>query len=85
MNLCNAPGTDNGGKVKSLGAFLESSDKVLVCTHATFRFAIDQFGLAAFDDRLIAVDEFHHVLTRITNLVLIWAALSTAIRSTSSR
>ncbi len=60
-NLCNAPGTDNGGKVKSLGAFLESSDKVLVCTHATFRFAIDQFGLAAFDDRLIAVDEFHHV------------------------
>ncbi|WP_240513182.1 DEAD/DEAH box helicase [Halomonas campaniensis] len=60
-NLCNAPGTDNGGKVKSLGAFLESSDKVLVCTHATFRFAIDQFGLAAFDDCLIAVDEFHHV------------------------
>lgn len=60
-NLCNAPGTDNGGKVKSLGAFLESSDKVLVCTHATFRFAIDQFGVAAFDNRLIAVDEFHHV------------------------
>ncbi|GHD54327.1 DEAD/DEAH box helicase [Vreelandella hamiltonii] len=60
-NLCNAPGSDNGGKVKSLGAFLESDDKVLVCTHATFRFAIDQFGVAAFDDRLIAVDEFHHV------------------------
>tara|TARA_R110001583_G_scaffold56942_4_gene171346 strand:+ start:4732 stop:6711 length:1980 start_codon:yes stop_codon:yes gene_type:complete len=60
-NLCNAPGTDSGGKVKSLGAFLESSDKVLVCTHATFRFAIDQFGIAAFDDCLIAVDEFHHV------------------------
>ncbi|MDN7133118.1 DEAD/DEAH box helicase [Halomonas sp. MC140] len=60
-NLCNAPGTDNGGKVKSLGAFLQSSDKVLVCTHATFRFAVDQFGLAAFDERLIAVDEFHHV------------------------
>src|SRR5690554_3275075 len=60
-NLCNAPGSDNGGKVKSLGAFLESDDKVLVCTHATFRFAVDQFGVAAFDDRLIAVDEFHHV------------------------
>jgi hypothetical protein len=60
-NLCNAPGSDNGGKVKSLGAFLESDDKVLVCTHATFRFAVDQFGIAAFDDRLIAVDEFHHV------------------------
>lgn len=60
-NLCNAPGSDNGGKVKSLGAFLSSDDKVLVCTHATFRFAVDQFGVAAFDDRLVAVDEFHHV------------------------
>lgn len=60
-NLCDAPGNDNGGKVNSLGAFLESADKVLVCTHATFRFAIDKFGVAAFDDRLIAVDEFHHV------------------------
>lgn len=60
-NLCNAPGSDNGGKVKSVEAFLQSDDKVLVCTHATFRFAVDQFGVDAFDDRLIAVDEFHHV------------------------
>ncbi len=60
-NLCNAPGNDNGGKVKSLGAFLEGEDKVLVCTHATFRFAVDAYGVEAFDDRLIAVDEFHHV------------------------
>jgi superfamily II DNA or RNA helicase len=60
-NLCNAPGSDNGGKVNSVGAFLESSDKVLVCTHATFRFAVEKFGVEAFDDRLIAIDEFHHV------------------------
>jgi hypothetical protein len=60
-NLCDAPGSDNGGKVNSVAAFLESSDKVLVCTHATFRFAVDRFGAQAFDDRLIAVDEFHHV------------------------
>jgi superfamily II DNA or RNA helicase len=60
-NLCNAPGTENGGKVSSLGAFLASEDKVLVCTHATFRFAVEQFGVEAFDNRLIAVDEFHHV------------------------
>ncbi len=59
-NLCNAPGED-GGKVNSVGAFLESDDKVLVCTHATFRFAVDRFGVEAFDNRLIAVDEFHHV------------------------
>jgi len=60
-NLCNAPGADNGGKVNSVGAFLDSDDTVLVCTHATFRFAVDKFGVEAFDDRLIAVDEFHHV------------------------
>ncbi|QQN67103.1 DEAD/DEAH box helicase [Bradyrhizobium diazoefficiens] len=60
-NLCDAPGSDNGGKVNSVGAFLESTDKVLVCTHATFRFAVDKFGVEAFDGRLIAVDEFHHV------------------------
>lgn len=65
-NLCNAPG-DDGGKVNSVKAFLESADKVLVCTHATFRFAVDRFGVEAFDDRLIAVDEFHHVSASADN------------------
>lgn len=60
-NLCDAPGNDNGGKVNSLGAFLDSIEKVLVCTHATFRFAVEKFGIEKFDDRLVAVDEFHHV------------------------
>lgn len=60
-NLCNAPGDDNGGKVNSVKAFMESADRVLVCTHATFRFSVDKFGVALFDDCLIAVDEFHHV------------------------
>jgi len=59
-NLCNAPGED-GGKVNSVEAFLNSDDRVLVCTHATFRFAVDRLGIEAFDDRLIAIDEFHHV------------------------
>lgn len=60
-NLCNAPGSENGGKVDSVKAFLESDDQTLVCTHATFRFSVEKFGVEAFDDRLIAVDEFHHV------------------------
>ena len=59
-NLCNAPGTD-GGKVNAVGKFLSSDDQLLVCTHATFRFAVNKFGVEAFDGRLIAVDEFHHV------------------------
>jgi superfamily II DNA or RNA helicase len=65
-NLCNAPGED-GGKVKSVGAFLASKDKILICTHATFRFAVEKFGVEIFDDRLIAVDEFHHVSSNPDN------------------
>jgi len=64
-NLCNAPGPDeervDPSKIKAVGQFLASDDQVLVCTHATFRFAVEQLGVKAFDDRLIAVDEFHHV------------------------
>ena len=59
-NLCDAPGTD-GGKVSAVKKFLDSDAKILVCTHATFRFAVDRFGIEVFDNRLIAVDEFHHV------------------------
>jgi len=59
-NLCDAPGTD-GGKVDAVRKFLDSDAKVLVCTHATFRFAVDKFGVEALDNCLIAVDEFHHI------------------------
>lgn len=65
-NLCDAPGED-GGKVNSVMAFLKTDDKVLICTHATFRFAVDRIGIEAFDNRLIAVDEFHHVSTNAGN------------------
>ena len=44
-----------------MSQFLASGDPVLVCTHATFRFAIEAYGVEKFDDRLVAVDEFHHV------------------------
>ena len=64
-NLCNAPGPDEGraakSKVKAVAEFLASLDQVLVCTHATFRFAVIELGIAAFDDCVIAIDEFHHV------------------------
>lgn len=64
-NLCNAPGIDElrvaKSKVEAVRKFLQSDDKTLVCTHATFRFAVEELGLEAFDNRLIAIDEFHHV------------------------
>jgi superfamily II DNA or RNA helicase len=70
-NLCDAPGVDEPkvaqSKVKAVGEFLASGDQVLVCTHATFRFAVDELGVEAFDGRLIAVDEFHHVSSNPDN------------------
>ncbi|MCI2809084.1 DEAD/DEAH box helicase [Eoetvoesiella caeni] len=70
-NLCNAPGADEPrvakSKVKAVGEFLASDDQILICTHATFRFAVDDLGVAAFDNRLIAIDEFHHVSSNPDN------------------
>ncbi|MEW9149636.1 hypothetical protein AB2762_02380 [Acinetobacter indicus] len=54
-------------KVKAVGEFLAGEDKVLVCTHATFRFAVEELGVEAFDNRLIAIDEFHHVSSNPDN------------------
>lgn len=58
-NLC-IPGGESS-KVTALGNFLDSSDKTLVCTHATLRFAFDKFGAEKFNNCLVAIDEFHHV------------------------
>lgn len=58
-NLCTGDGGSRG-KVDALKAFLASDDRVLVCTHATLRFAYDRFGPEAFDGCLLAIDEFHH-------------------------
>lgn len=70
-NLCNAPNADDEkvakSKVKAVGEFLSSDDKVLVCTHATFRFAVEELGVEIFDNRLIAIDEFHHVSSNPDN------------------
>ena len=64
-DLCSVPAIDNPriakSKVESVRKFLESNDTALVCTHATFRFAVENFGVEVFDNRLIAIDEFHHL------------------------
>ena len=58
-NLC-APGGD-ASKVAAVQRFLEGPDALLVCTHATLRFAHEAIDEALFDDTLLAIDEFHHV------------------------
>jgi hypothetical protein len=54
-------------KVEPCGSFLASDDKVLVCTHATFPLCGGGAGHQAFDNRLIAIDEFHHVSSNPDN------------------
>ena len=64
-NLCLDSDEAEDQKVKAFIAFLTSDAKVLVCTHATFRFGFEAVeatdGVGAFDSCFIGVDEFHHV------------------------
>jgi superfamily II DNA or RNA helicase len=61
-NLC-IPGSDmSSSKANALITFLTSDeDSILLCTHATLRFAFDRAGVDKFKNCLVAVDEFHHV------------------------
>lgn len=58
-NLC-TPGGDQS-KVKSFLEFLETDEQVLICTHATLRFAFEAMDEKQLNDCLLAIDEFHHV------------------------
>jgi len=58
-NLCTAGGDKS--KIKAFKRFLEGSDQILVCTHATFRFAFEELENHMFNNTLVAIDEFHHV------------------------
>jgi len=59
-NLC-TPGGEKS-KVTAFVNFLnDSSETVLICTHATLRFAFDATDETLFNDVLLAIDEFHHV------------------------
>lgn len=51
-------------KVTAFVNFMTSTDPrddVLICTHATLRFAWEQLDVSSFDHCLLAIDEFHHV------------------------
>lgn len=58
-NLC-TPGGESS-KVKAFNNFLESDETILICTHATLRFACEGVDEKVFNDCVIAIDEFHHV------------------------
>lgn len=58
-NLC-TPGGE-ASKTKAFKRFIAGDDQTLICTHATLRFAFQEIEDSAFNDCLIAIDEFHHV------------------------
>jgi len=59
-NLCTAGGDKS--KVSAFVSFMgDASATILVCTHATLRFAFGAVDEKQFNDCLIAIDEFHHV------------------------
>ena len=58
-NLC-TPGEEKS-KVSAFLEFLESDEQILICTHATLRFAFDGLDERKLNNTLVAIDEFHHV------------------------
>lgn len=59
-NLC-TPGGESS-KVTAFKNFLsDPAETILICTHATLRFAFDAVDESVFNDVLLAIDEFHHV------------------------
>lgn len=60
-NLC-TPGMDGSkSKVQAFKNFLVNDEKILICTHATLRFAFEELDESKFNNTLLAIDEFHHV------------------------
>ncbi len=60
-NLC-TPGMDGSkSKVQAFKNFLENGERLLICTHATLRFAFEELEESKFNNILLAIDEFHHV------------------------
>jgi superfamily II DNA or RNA helicase len=61
-DLCGYGGADNSaGKIKTFKKFLEQDEaKILICTHATLRFAFDTLHDSDFNGIFLGIDEFHH-------------------------
>ena len=66
-NLC-TPGSDGSkSKVQTFHNFMANGEHILICTHATLRFACEELAEDKFNNCLLAIDEFHHVSADINN------------------
>lgn len=66
-NLCTPGDEGSSSKVKAFHKFMDSDEKILICTHATLRFACEELDETKFNDTLLAIDEFHHVSADANN------------------
>lgn len=68
-NLCTAGSDGSISKVSKFKKFLESDEEILICTHATLRYAFEGLKESVFNDTLLAIDEFHHVSADADNVL----------------
>lgn len=62
-DLTNDDGLEDKGKVPAFMRFMDSDDQILLCTHATLRYAFENVPAEKFNDCVLAIDEFHHAST----------------------
>lgn len=68
-NLCTAGSDGSKSKVDAFVNFMKGDERILICTHATLRFAYESLHDEDFNDCLIAIDEFHHVSASGDNIL----------------
>jgi len=67
LNLCTVESSQS--RSEAFKAFLQSDEKVLICTHSTLRVAFETLSESRFDDVLLAIDEFHHLSVSDDNVL----------------
>ncbi|HAV4512320.1 TPA: hypothetical protein JIS01_20200, partial [Acinetobacter baumannii] len=72
-NLCTAGGDKS--KVKAFKHFMEGTDQILVCTHATLRFAFEELEDHVFNNTLVKIhDNFCRICQPMMFSLLVHAA-----------
>ncbi|MEL7662634.1 MAG: DEAD/DEAH box helicase [Methanosarcina mazei] len=60
-NLCTLGSDGSKSKIETFRSFMDNNEQILICTHATLRFACEELDEIKFNSVLLAIDEFHHV------------------------
>jgi len=66
-NLCTSGNDESKSKVQAFRNFMDNDEHILICTHATLRFACEELDEEKFNNTLLAIDEFHHASADVNN------------------